>query len=317
MKPWEEVIRLFNEQNRLWKEARSNHKQLFLNKNLFLAFIGIVPPPLFIVGMSSQSGLLGFFVSLLFVAVYLILLLFLLVRPDWILSQAYQEYLKVPDLERRVEAFERSSDKSGEMIVNLSDDKRKLARRYDEIIRKKEEAIEKEKELAAAAQNENQDLTQKITLAHRQLDALQTKLEGDEQKIADLREKERGYLERVSLLESEAEAIKARNLEEFQFNDLMQHLINRLSVDSPVEVSTDRAATLYGLMQEHVPDKARLRELSQIPHELQRAQQIELIVERYSEKITEVERSDLSDTEKRDKINAYRLARERELGIEE
>ena len=119
----------------------------------------------------------------------------------------------------------------------------------------------------------------------------------------------------MTSLRGKLQAAKKQNLEDFDLNDLIQHLIGRFS-EEEASVSLEKAAVLYGLMQQHAPDQTRLRELSQIPHELQRAQQIELIVERYSEKITDVERSELSETEKRDKINAYRLARERELGIE-
>ncbi|MBO6792096.1 MAG: hypothetical protein JJ894_16335 [Dinoroseobacter sp.] len=107
------------------------------------------------------------------------------------------------------------------------------------------------------------------------------------------------------------------SLDDIPLERVLRYLAEKLSNDDEVEFSHADIATMYGVMHEKFPDNNRVKELALIPHELLRARQIELIVERYSEKITEVEKSDLSEREKRDKINAYRLARERELGIEE
>ncbi len=118
-------------------------------------------------------------------------------------------------------------------------------------------------------------------------------------------------------LHREKEQMLHTSLDGFGIDNILEFLNVKLSNEFKEKLSERDVGILYGLLQEHVPDKTRMKEISIVPHEMLRARQIEQIVERYSQKITEVEGSDLSQTEKRDKINAYRLARERELGIEE
>lgn len=118
-------------------------------------------------------------------------------------------------------------------------------------------------------------------------------------------------------LRSAKEEIRHQSLEGFGLDNIVGFLNFKLANDFSDPLPEKDVAVLYGLLQEHVPDKERMKEISLVPHEILRARQIERVVEHYSQMITEVENSGLSETEKRNKINAYRLARERELGIEE
>ena len=101
--------------------------------------------------------------------------------------------------------------------------------------------------------------------------------------------------------------------------DLVRHMTEWLQRPGTSEIKLSNAeqakfAAMYAAMHEFLPDKERVKELSLVPHEALRAQQVETIVSHYSALITAAENDDnLSSDEREDKANAYRMARESEL----
>lgn len=97
---------------------------------------------------------------------------------------------------------------------------------------------------------------------------------------------------------------------------LIRELNKKLKEEHDPFVSVDdtEAALLYATMNEKHPDMKRVKELSLIPHEAIRAQQVQTIIDRYSSLIVAANKDeDLPEEEREDKINAYRMARESEL----
>ncbi|MGH1447716.1 MAG: hypothetical protein ACRBBO_16915 [Cognatishimia sp.] len=179
---------------------------------------------------------------------------------------------------------------------------------------------QREAEVHELREKAEQQITEKDELV-KKVSQLQRKVSSQEKKLSIEKIKAEATESIVELTKAGADhqihQAYHNSLDEIPLERVLRFLTDKLSHDDEVEVSHEDIAAMYGVMHEKFPDNDRVKELALIPHELLRARQIELIVERYSEKITEVEKSDHSEREKRDKINAYRLARERELGIEE
>lgn len=138
------------------------------------------------------------------------------------------------------------------------------------------------------------------------------------QKSSAEQEKVKRLRQDVRDLNKKLEAAEYLALEEIPLERLIQHFTAQIERADTLDVDTTHVAAMYAMMNSKIPDIQRVRELSAVPNEIFRASQKQAIIEHYSKVITKAENDEaISDEERIDKVNSYRLAREQELREEE
>lgn len=191
---------------------------------------------------------------------------------------------------------------------------------YFELLAKPEIALfdlgisDKAMDRLQAAERENAELIAKLDEQGTRSDkvgveALQwmQKSTAEQEKVKELRKEVRDLKKQLSKAEFVA-------LQDIPLERLVQHFTAQIEQADTLEVDNTYVAAMYAIMNDKIPDIQRVRELSAVPNEIFRASQKQAIIEHYSDVITKTELDkSISDEERIDKVNSYRLAREQEL----